>query len=225
MNKIPKIIHQIWIGEEMPDKLKGFTDKMKSEHPDYEYYLWGNELWKKYADDPFIDSYKDKGFPLAFVTDRFRMLLLNEYGGIAVDPDCEIIRSFDNILNKLSKDIVYFCPARKKIDSGALFECGIQGSTPGSRIVKELLKVWNRFGLNYAPGGLRTSNKLIEIFDTDIAILGHEYFFTYEVNNKTILLHEPHTLDSWRKPEQKRIMQNRRAVTVKKLENEIVNFT
>ena len=59
MNKIPKIIHQIWIGEEMPDKLKGFTDKMKSEHPDYEYYLWGNELWKKYADDPFIDSYKD----------------------------------------------------------------------------------------------------------------------------------------------------------------------
>lgn len=225
MNKIPKIIHQIWIGDEMPDKLKGFTDNMKKEHPDYEHHLWGNELWEKYADDPFIDSYRNKSFPLAFVVDRFRMLLLNEYGGIAVDPDCEIIRSFDNILNRLSENITYFCPARQKIDSGALFECGIQGSTPGSRVVRELLQVWNKFGLNYAPGGLRTSNRLIEIFDTDIAILGHEYFFTYEVNDKTILLHEPHTLDSWRKPEQKRIMQNRRAVTVQKLENEIVNFT
>lgn len=224
MNKIPKIIHQIWIGDEIPNKLKDFTDKMKKMHPEYKYYLWGNELWKKYANDPFIESYSTKNFPLAFVVDRFRMLLLHEYGGIAVDPDCEIIKSFDNILDKLGKDVTYWCASRQKIDTGALFECGIQGSTPKSRVVIELLKVWNQFGLNYAPGGLRTSNRLIEILDTDVAILGHEYFFTYEVNDKTILLHEPHTLDSWRKPEAKRMMQLRRQNTVERLKKEVINF-
>ena len=227
MNKIPKIIHQIWIGEEIPTKLKGFTDKMKEVHEKkgYKYHLWGNELWTKYADDPFINSYRDKNFPIAFVVDRFRMLLLNDYGGIAVDPDCEIIKSFDTILNRLSKNITYFCGSRRKIDSGALFECGIQGTIPASRVVIELLKVWNKFGLNYAPGGLRTSNRLIEIIDTDVAILNHEHFFLYEPNNNTILLHEPHTLDSWRKPDAKRIMQRRRNDTVKRLKKEIVNFT
>jgi hypothetical protein len=39
----------------------------------------------------------------------------------------------------------------------------------------------------------------------------------YESNNKTILLHEPHTLDSWRKPEEKEKYQNRRKNTVERI--------
>jgi hypothetical protein len=124
------------------------------------------------------------------------MLLLRDYGGIAVDPDCEIVRSFDTIMDRLSENITYFAGARAEIDGGALFECGIQGSTPNSRVVKELLTVWDN--LEFASGGLRTSNKLITILDTDVALLNHKHFFTYVINDKTILLHEPHTLDTWR---------------------------
>jgi hypothetical protein len=234
--KIPKIIHQIWIGKEIPKKFKEFTDKMKKVHEEkgYKHYLWGNELWDKYKDDLYINAYRGKGFPLAYVTDRFRILLLRDYGGIAVDPDCELIRSFDNILNKLGKDIVYFCGSRAKINNGALFECGIQGTTPNSRVIKEFVKVWDIYGTNFAPGGLKTSNRLIEIIDTDVAILNYEHFFTYEPNQKTILLHEPHTLDSWRDlKDQVRYQKNRKntieSINKKKLalqtEDEIVFFS
>ena len=211
--KIPKIIHQIWIGKEIPKKFKEFTEKMKDVHEPlgYKYNLWGNEIWKKYADDPYIASYANKNFPLAYVTDRFRMLLLRDYGGIAVDPDCEIIRSFDNIMNRLSENITYFAGSRAKIDTrGALFECGIQGTTPNSRVVRELLTVWNN--VKFAPGGLKTSDKLISVLDTDVALLNYEHFFTYDINNKTILLHEPHTLDTWRTEKGKERMQKRRKV-------------
>tara|TARA_R100001530_G_scaffold72393_1_gene51149 strand:+ start:328 stop:1023 length:696 start_codon:yes stop_codon:yes gene_type:complete len=227
--KIPKIIHQIWIGNEIPSKFKEFTDKMKEVHEEkgYKHYLWGNELWDKYKDDLYIDAYRGKGFPLAYVTDRFRILLLRDYGGIAVDPDCELIRSFDTILNRLSENITYFCGSRRKIDKGALFECGIQGTIPNSRVIKEFVKVWDIYGTSFAPGGLKTSNRLIEIIDTDVAILNHEHFFTYKSNKKTILLHEPHTLDTWRKPESRKQYQKRRADTMEKIKygEEVIHFS
>ena len=211
--KIPKIIHQIWIGEEIPKKFKEFTQKMKNMHVPlgYMHNVWGNEIWEMYKDDPYIASYAKGTYPLAYVTDRFRMLLLRDYGGIAVDPDCEIIRSFDTILDRLSENITYFAGAREEIDGGALFECGIQGSTPNSRVVKELLTVWEN--LNYAYGGNATSNKLITILDTDVALLNYQHFFTYVVTDKTILLHEAHTLDSWRDKEDKDHKQARRQRT------------
>jgi hypothetical protein len=220
---IPRIIHQIWIGEEIPKKFKEFTDKMRDMHTPlgYRYKLWGNELWTKYANDPYIASYAKGNFPLAYVTDRFRMLLLRDYGGIAVDPDCEIIRSFDNIMNRLDTNIRYFAGTRAKIDTrGALIECGIQGTTPNSRVVRELLTVWN--DLKYAPGGLRTSDKLISIIDTDVALVNFEHFFTYTVNKKTILLHEPHTLDTWRTKEGQQKKQAQRKNINKKLQLESV---
>ena len=215
--KIPKIIHQIWIGEEIPEKFKGFTNKMRDMHIPlgYEHKLWGNELWEKYADDPIIANYSKEDIQLAYVTDRFRMLILRDYGGIAVDPDCEIIKSFDYIMNKLSPNIKYFAGARAKIDiRGALFECGIHGSTPNSRVVRELLKVWD--DLTSIPGGVKTSNKLISILNIDIALLNYEHFFTYNVTNETILLHEPHTLDSWRIERDTEHMQKRRKIIKEK---------
>ena len=130
---------------------------------------------------------QERVFPLAYVTDRFRMLLLRDYGGIAVDPDCEIIRSFDIIMNRLSENITYFAGMRAKVDTrGALIECGIQGSTPNSRVVRELLTVWN--DLKFAPGGLKTSDKLISVMDTDVALLNYEHFFTYTVNKKNYIV-------------------------------------
>jgi len=215
---IPRLIHQIWIGEEIPKKFKEFTDKMKDMHIPlgYIYKLWGNELWKIYADDPFIASYAKGNYPLAYVKDRFVMLLLRDYGGITVDPDCEIIKSFDTIINKLGKNITYFAGMRGKVDPrGALIECGIQGTVPNSRVVRELLTVWDN--VKYAPGGLRTSDKLITIIDTDVAILNYKYFFGNTIDDTTVLLHEPHTLDSWRDPIARKQIQIQRKNIIEKI--------
>ena len=48
MCKIPKIIHQIWIGPKpLPNQYKEFSQKMIEMHPDWEYHLWGNEIFTK----------------------------------------------------------------------------------------------------------------------------------------------------------------------------------
>ena len=195
---IPKMIHQIWIGKEIPPKFAGLVAQMKSVHEalGYQHRLWGNELWDIYKDDPYIQSYKDTTIPLAYITDRFRLLLLRDYGGIAVDPDCEVVRSFDTILEKIGPTITYFAGLRPAINPGALIECGIQGTTKNSRVIQEFLKVYTKKG--FAPGGKITSDKMIKIVDTDVALLNWEHFFDTKKGPRTILFHEAHTLGSWR---------------------------
>jgi len=207
---IPKMIHQIWIGKEIPDTLATLVSKMKSVHEGlgYQHRLWGNELWTIYKDDPYIQSYTNTTIPLAYITDRFRLLLLRDYGGIAVDPDCEVVRPFDAIFAKLSPNITYFAGLREEINPGALIECTIQGSTKNSRVVQELLKVYTKLG--YAPGGKITSDKMIKIVDTDVALMNWEHFFDTKKGPRTIVFHEKHTLDSWRDPKEKAIFQLKR---------------
>jgi mannosyltransferase OCH1-like enzyme len=43
---IPKIIHQIWIGDNMPPVIKLYTSTFKN-ISGYKYILWGNEHLKK----------------------------------------------------------------------------------------------------------------------------------------------------------------------------------
>ena len=46
INKIPKIIHQIWVGgKKIPQKYKKLIKTVKDVHPDWEYKLWTNEMW------------------------------------------------------------------------------------------------------------------------------------------------------------------------------------
>ena len=48
--KIPKIIHQIWIGNrQIPKELQKYQLTWKKENPDWEYKLWTNEEVKNYS--------------------------------------------------------------------------------------------------------------------------------------------------------------------------------
>ena len=110
--QIPKIIHQIWVGEkEMPEHCQQFVQQMKELHPDYEHHLWGNELFtEKYADDPYLQNYitNPELYKWAFICDRIRCLLLNEIGGIYVDADAKPVQSFDLCMNQLGENITFF---------------------------------------------------------------------------------------------------------------------
>ena len=111
MTKIPKIIHQLWIGDKpIPDYIKKFTDEMPVINQGYGHRLWGNEVFDHYSDDEFLKSYMKSPdiYRWAFICDRIRCLLLDEFGGIYCDSDCKPIQSFDLILNKLNEDITFF---------------------------------------------------------------------------------------------------------------------
>lgn len=103
---IPKIIHQIWIGnQEIPEREKAFIEKCKNLHPDWEYKFWGNEeinsLFPKY--EKIFLNLKAQKTP-ADAVDFLRIAILYEFGGIYLDCDMEINKSLNNL--NLNKDIM-----------------------------------------------------------------------------------------------------------------------
>lgn len=91
--KIPKKIHQIWLGSPFPEKYKAFQESWKKFHPDWQYILWT---------DKDIDSFSPKIAKLVRGASNFgeaadilRYAVLYKHGGLYVDTDFECLKPFD----------------------------------------------------------------------------------------------------------------------------------
>src|ERR1700722_14528708 len=73
--RIPKILHQIWIGDGVPEELKAFQKSWQLLHPDWEYHLWTQH---NIAQLPLINrAYIDSAQNPAEKADLLRLELLN----------------------------------------------------------------------------------------------------------------------------------------------------
>lgn len=109
---IPKIIHQIWIGNaprpnEWIDTVKDFATKYG-----YKYMLWNERNIKELGlkDIPALhDIYKGFAHELAGRADIIRLLALYKYGGVYIDADSVIMKpeKFCDFLEK-NKAPVFF---------------------------------------------------------------------------------------------------------------------
>lgn len=95
--KIPKIIHQIWIG---PNKPPEFIHTWKDNHPDYEYILWNEEKINKemypLINQHLYDQYdNEKQNVWNGKANLLRLEILKKYGGIYVDADCKSLRRME----------------------------------------------------------------------------------------------------------------------------------
>ena len=198
--KIPKKIHQLWVGDlEIPKHLKQFTDSMSDINPGYECTLWGNEVFERYSDDPFLKNYLKNPdlYRWAFICDRVRCLLLNDIGGIYVDADAKPIQSFDLCMNQLGENITFFTGLKPTQKNNTLFDCAVYGSAPKSRMIKHLLSTYQ--DINWANGCKIFSDRIIREMGPDIGCFGYEYFYDQTEGDKTIVLHdvEETRLFSW----------------------------
>lgn len=201
-NKIPKKIHQVWIGyKEVPDWCKRFGEEMQAMHPDWEYKLWNHdEIFNHlYKDDIFLQNYvkEPEVYKWAFIADRVRLLLLRDFGGIYCDIDAKPIRPFDIILEQLGEQHTFFAGMKPTQEHNTLIDCTVYGSTPHSRIINECLSVYDR--ITWAHGCKTFNNKIIEKMELDVALFNYEYFYNDKVTDKTIILHdvEETRLFSW----------------------------
>ncbi|WP_461589000.1 glycosyltransferase family 32 protein [Winogradskyella sp.] len=95
---IPKIIHYCWLSEEeFPTLIKKCIASWKKHLPDYEFILWdkakfdiNSTIWTKQA-------YDHKKY--AFASDYIRLYALYNYGGIYLDTDVEVLKTFDELLS------------------------------------------------------------------------------------------------------------------------------
>lgn len=89
---IPKIIHQIWLGDQSkrPTEL---MNSIKLMNPDWEYYLWTDDnLPEDLTLRSRIDAIPDYEMPAK--ADLLRYELLYKFGGVYIDADSEAIIPF-----------------------------------------------------------------------------------------------------------------------------------
>ena len=113
---IPKIIHQIHIGNSLLDELQLKWQKTWIDlHPEWDYILWDDEQVKQnlHITHPEIynrcENYSEK-------SDILRFEILYQFGGLYIDTDFECFKPVDSLM--LNKDILLFMLNPHKLASG-----------------------------------------------------------------------------------------------------------
>lgn len=94
---IPKKLHYCWVGgKPLPDKNKYLIDGWHKMCPDYEIIQWDESNYD-FEKIPYMkQAFERKVW--GFVPDYARLDIVYEYGGIYLDTDVELLRSFDDLL-------------------------------------------------------------------------------------------------------------------------------
>lgn len=124
MSKVPKIIHQLWVGDKEPplNAMRSIRDM----NPDFEYMFWNEEKIRN--DLPLDREYLKKirqHSPVWGRADLYRWQILKKYGGIFVDADMISIEPLDEFLLNQS----FFC-FENEIMRPNLCATSIQGYYP-----------------------------------------------------------------------------------------------
>lgn len=130
---IPKIIHLCWIsGDPYPEKIQKCVDSWRRVLPDYEIVVWDkarvDSIGARYVNEA-VENRK-----YAFAADFIRFYALYTYGGIYLDSDVEVLKSFDDLLG-----LRYFIG---KENSGNDWEPAIMGAEAGVPWMREMLRYW-----------------------------------------------------------------------------------
>jgi len=104
MNKIPKIIHQIWSGidEPLPSYFKALGETWKRDYPEWKYEFWNNDRMNQFIQEYYPLYWKPyNSFPHNIQRwDAIRYLILDKTGGMYVDFDYESIKPLDDVLKE-----------------------------------------------------------------------------------------------------------------------------
>lgn len=142
MKTIPKIIHQIHLGQNaMKAEEVQWQNTWKLKNPDWDFILWDDEKVKKDLNITYLEIFNEcKNF--SEKSDVLRFDILYQFGGLYIDTDFECLKNIDPLFE--NKEVVLFRQSEEKI-CGAFF-----GATKGNDHVKKLIdglpERYERFG-------------------------------------------------------------------------------
>ncbi|MFD2967728.1 glycosyltransferase family 32 protein [Sphingobacterium bambusae] len=141
MQKIPKIIHQIWSGVDgpLPKEFKTLGETWKRDYPDWEYCYWDNKKMIEFVKSEYPEHwYVYQKYPFNVQRwDAIRYLILEKIGGMYVDFDYESMRSMEEILDNKT------CCFSLEKDAGGLFRVfnnAMMMSTPNHPFMHKIVK-------------------------------------------------------------------------------------
>jgi mannosyltransferase OCH1-like enzyme len=231
---IPKKIHYCWFGNgQMPALAIKCIDSWKKFLPDYELVLWNEGNFDIAANLYVRQAYEKKKF--AFVTDYVRLYALYTEGGIYMDTDVEVLKSYDEFL---------LHSAFSGFETDGNVPTGMMGAEKGSIWAKELLSYYEDKAFIQTDGsldmttntsiitnymltkGLKLNNKLQEFSDL-VVMYPSEYFCPkdhrtglLQITKNSYCIH--HFAMSWIDPKKKHLTDLKR-VLMKIIGVKIVN--
>lgn len=128
---IPKKIHQIWIGGEVPDKFKKIMHTWKDMHPDWEYKLWTDQDIASFVFQEPEAFFRAEN--LGAKSDIWRYEILYKEGGVYIDIDFECVRPLDVL--------VHHHPFFAGIGGFDYVNNAVIGSKPLHPLLKKLIKI------------------------------------------------------------------------------------
>ncbi len=157
---IPKIIHLCWLsGDSYPPKIARCLASWKKFLPDYEVVLWDTNRFDLNSSIWVRQAFEKKKY--AFAADYIRFYALYHMGGIYLDSDVEVLKSFNDLL-----DLPYFMGAEKAQTP----EAAIIGAEKGCDWIKRCLDYYDNRSFVKEDGSLDI-RKLPEIMDEQIRII------------------------------------------------------
>jgi mannosyltransferase OCH1-like enzyme len=98
--KIPRIIHQTWKSDVLPEKWRKAFRECREGMPDYEYMLWTDELSLQFIKEHYpaqLQMFESYAHPIQRA-DAIRYFILHHFGGIYMDLDIGCRRRMDPLL-------------------------------------------------------------------------------------------------------------------------------
>lgn len=181
---IPKIIHYCWLsGDPYPPLVEKCITSWKKYLPEYEFVLWNLERVDIHSNLWLEQAYDSKKY--AFAADYIRFYALYHYGGIYLDADVEVFRSFDLLLNEQE-----FLGE----EAGGDIEAAVMGAEKGLDWVKECLDYYHNRPFKKLDGTLDTRpvpllvSKVVK--DFKLKVRSFDYFSPKDFNIGNISISE-----------------------------------
>ncbi|ODV91543.1 glycosyltransferase family 32 protein [Tortispora caseinolytica NRRL Y-17796] len=98
--RVPKIIHQTYINESIPEEWKQAQASVLNQNQDYKYMFWTDESARVFIAEKypwFLETFDSYPFPI-MRADAIRYFILYYYGGVYMDLDIGCRRPLDPLL-------------------------------------------------------------------------------------------------------------------------------
>ncbi|MAV84870.1 MAG: hypothetical protein CML11_03545 [Puniceicoccaceae bacterium] len=175
VEKIPKIIHQIWLGPLEPPKEA--MQSWKKLHPDWEHVLWTEKNLPKLKNQDAFDrseAYSQKA-------DILRYEILFHFGGIFVDADEHCIKNINPLFEEIFQGFCNCFAVYEKGNSG-LIANGIMGCTKKNPFMEKMVnginidqegRTWEIVGPKYLTDLIKKHNPAVHLFKSKVFLPVH----------------------------------------------------
>lgn len=177
---IPKILHYVWVGSEIPQRVQSLISHNKKHTPDYIIKVWSEKNL------PSLNSFAKNAYGKknwAFVSDYVRFVALRQYGGIYLDTDQMLLRNIDDLLS-----LNFFAGWNK---DGTHIYTGIIGCVPELDIVEKILEVYDNLEFNVSQSHKAHTSPIIltrcfeeQTTDLNCKIFDSSYFYPLQPGEK-----------------------------------------